>query len=46
VDRVEEIVRVENIDCDFTRVAATSSPADVEGRELIDPEYEACRQVG
>jgi glycine/D-amino acid oxidase-like deaminating enzyme/nitrite reductase/ring-hydroxylating ferredoxin subunit len=46
VDRVEQIVREEGIDCGFARVDGYLIPADVEGRELIDPEYEACRQVG
>jgi len=46
VDRVERIVREEGIDCDFARVDGYLIAADVEGRDLIDLEFDACGQVG
>ena len=46
VDRIEEIVRDEHIDCDFARLDGWWIPAGDDGRELLERELDAARRLG
>ena len=50
IDRIEEIVRLHNIDCDFRRLDGLLFPAiDMDGdkaRKQLDQEFEAAGEVG
>jgi glycine/D-amino acid oxidase-like deaminating enzyme/nitrite reductase/ring-hydroxylating ferredoxin subunit len=46
VDRIEEIVGKESIDCDFARVDGFFVAADEDGAKTLEREYEAARQAG
>ena len=46
VDRIEQIVLGEGVDCDFARVEGYLVAADIGDADLLDREYDACREVG
>jgi glycine/D-amino acid oxidase-like deaminating enzyme/nitrite reductase/ring-hydroxylating ferredoxin subunit len=46
IDRIEEIARTENIDCDFARCDGYLFAADEKDQEQLEYEIEACRTVG
>ncbi len=46
IDRIEEIQRAEAIDCDFRRVTGFLIRAAETDVELLEREFEACRQIG
>lgn len=46
VDRIEEIARRENIDCDFARISGYLFAPNPSGNELIGQELEAARRAG
>jgi glycine/D-amino acid oxidase-like deaminating enzyme/nitrite reductase/ring-hydroxylating ferredoxin subunit len=46
IDRIESIVQLERIDCDFERVSGYLFPAEGHGAREIDSELEAARAAG
>jgi glycine/D-amino acid oxidase-like deaminating enzyme/nitrite reductase/ring-hydroxylating ferredoxin subunit len=46
VDRIQEIVGAENIDCDFARVDALLVASNTDGHDIIEDEYDAAREAG
>ena len=46
IDRIEQIVLAEAIDCGFARVDGYLAVADVGDADLLDREHAACTQVG
>jgi len=46
VDRIEQIVREEGIDCDFVRLDGWWFPSDDEGRGLLARERDAAQRLG
>ena len=46
IDRIEEIARDENIDCDFARVDGFLFSASENGPEELEEEERACRELG
>ena len=46
IDRIEEIIKAENIDCDFRRLDGYLFQAPETDRKMIDDELEAVRKVG
>jgi hypothetical protein len=46
IDRIEEIARTENIDCDFARCDGYLFAADENDQKQLENEIEACRTIG
>ena len=46
IDRIEQIVLAEGIECDFARVDGYLAVADVGDADLLDREHAACTKVG
>jgi glycine/D-amino acid oxidase-like deaminating enzyme/nitrite reductase/ring-hydroxylating ferredoxin subunit len=46
IDRIEEIVRGENIDCDFARCPGYLFAAEDKDQDELEQEFEACRNIG
>jgi glycine/D-amino acid oxidase-like deaminating enzyme/nitrite reductase/ring-hydroxylating ferredoxin subunit len=46
IDRIEEIARIENIDCDFARCEGYLFAADEKDQKHLESEIEACRTIG
>ena len=46
IDRIEAIVQLERIDCDFQRVSGYLFPAETHGPREIDKELEAAKEAG
>jgi glycine/D-amino acid oxidase-like deaminating enzyme/nitrite reductase/ring-hydroxylating ferredoxin subunit len=46
INRVEQIIRIEGIDCEFTRLDGFLFAPDPRGDEVIEREYEAARRSG
>jgi glycine/D-amino acid oxidase-like deaminating enzyme/nitrite reductase/ring-hydroxylating ferredoxin subunit len=46
IDRIEEIVQREGIDCNFSRLDGVWFAADKDGDDLLQREIEACRDIG
>lgn len=46
IEKIEEICRTENIDCDFRYLDGYLCAADDEEVNIIDKEFEACQKIG
>jgi glycine/D-amino acid oxidase-like deaminating enzyme/nitrite reductase/ring-hydroxylating ferredoxin subunit len=46
IDRIEQIARLETIDCDFARLDGYLFAARPEDQKLLAREYDACRAIG
>jgi glycine/D-amino acid oxidase-like deaminating enzyme/nitrite reductase/ring-hydroxylating ferredoxin subunit len=46
IDRIEEIVRQEAIDCDFARVPGYLFLGEGDEQDILEKEFEACRKIG
>ncbi len=46
IDRIEQIAREENIDCDFHRIDGYLFLGEGDDPKLLEKEYDACRKIG
>jgi glycine/D-amino acid oxidase-like deaminating enzyme/nitrite reductase/ring-hydroxylating ferredoxin subunit len=46
INRIDDIVRLEHIDCDFERVSGYLFPGGNDSADVIDREYDAARRAG
>lgn len=46
IDRIEQIIRSENIDCDFARCDGYLFLGEGDSPDILEKEYEACHKIG